>query len=123
MSWKHKKGFLVGGFLMVMVLSITVMAQESPIVPKFENMLAWGPERDRSMVVTFPGIRFKYEILDWSESKNCKTVVRAKHNELKWITHVGFFSHEYITKDKPVAYQVAGDKLWHWVGKKTYKEK
>jgi len=55
------------------------------------------------MVVTFPGVRFKYEILDWSESQACKTVVEAEHEELKWVTHVGYFAHEYRTKNKPVA--------------------
>ena len=122
MFWKTKKGFLGSAFVVAMIISMTVMAQEIPMVPSFDKMLAWGPARDRSMVVAFDGVKFKYEILDWHESNDCKTVVKAENNELKWITHVGYFSHEYRTKDKPIAYQFAGDKLWRWVGKKTYKE-
>jgi hypothetical protein len=118
-----RKGFMAGIFMAALALTITVMAQEIPKVPDFEKMLKWTPERDRSMVVTFPGVRFKFEILDWRESEACKTVAEAEHEELKWITHVGSFAHEYRTKNKPVAYQLPGDPTWRWVGKKTYEPK
>jgi len=115
-----RKYYIAKCFIAAFVVTMTAMAQEVPKVPDFEKMLSWTPERDRSMVVTFPGVRFKFEILDWSESEACKTVVEAEHEELKWITHVGYFSHEYRTKRKPIAYQLPGDPTWRWVGRKTY---
>ncbi len=115
-----KKYFIAACFIAAFVVTITAIAQETPRVPDFEKMLSWGPARDRSMVVAFPGVRFKFEILGWSESEACRTVVEAEHEELKWITHVGYFTHEYRTKNKPVAYQLPGDPTWRWVGRKTY---
>jgi hypothetical protein len=117
---KTRKYCIAGCFIAIFVVTMTAMAQEVPKVPDFEKMLSWTPERDRSMVVTFPGVRFKFEILGWSESEACKTVVEAEHEELKWITHVGYFSHEYRTRSEPVAYQLPGDPTWRWVGRKTY---
>jgi len=118
-----RKYFIAACFIAAFVVTMTAIAQETPRVPDFEEMLSWGPARDRSMVVAFPGVRFKFEILGWSESEACRTVVEAEHEELKWITHVGYFTHEYRTKNKPVAYQLPGDPAWRWVGRKTFTEK
>ena len=110
-------------FLVTFVVTMTAMSQERPqipSVPDFEQMLSWSPARDRSMVVTFEGVRFKFEILGWSESQACKTVVEAEHEELKWLTHVGIFAQEYRTRNKPVAYQLQGDTTWRWLGRKTF---
>ena len=112
--------FAFASFFVGVAWLAVIEAGELPEVPGFEKIIAWEPERDRSMVVEFEGIRFKYEILDWKEAPQCQTVSQIPQGELRWVTHSGFFAHEYFTRDKPVAFQRPGNPEWQWMSKKTY---
>lgn len=97
---------------------------ELPIVPPFTEMLNWEPQPDRTMEVTFPGIAFRYSILDWKPAPLCEAVlplVRTK--EIRWVTHAGIHAHQYLTRNSPMMFKREGEAEWHWVNLKTYKER
>ena len=98
-------------------------SSELPVVPLFEEMLGWEPQPDRTMEVTFPGISFRYSILDWKPAPNCQAVVEmVGTKELRWVTHAGIFAHQYLTKNTPMLFKREGEGQWHWLNMKTYKE-
>lgn len=92
-------------------------------VPPFEQMLDWSPMQDRTMVVLFQDVSYRYEILSWGPSKECSSVVEVDETgELRWLTRTGWFTHEYFTRKEPVAYKMTGSSEWTWVLKKTSKQ-
>ena len=113
----------------VVFILITGTAQapdydDLPVVPPFQEMLGWGPNPDRTMEVSFPGISFRFSILDWKPAPGCQAVKEMVGlEELRWVTHAGFFSHQYLTKSYPMAFKREGESEWHWMNTKTYKEK
>jgi hypothetical protein len=99
-------------------------SDELPKVPPFEEMLDWRPQPDRTMEVVFPGIRFRYSILDFKPAPSCQAVVEmVGTKELRWVTHAGIFAHQYLTKNTPMLFKRAGEGQWHWLNLKTYREK
>ena len=93
-----------------------------PELPPLTSLINWKPMQDSTMVVEFPsGLMFKFEIVDWRETKDCATVMPMATGELRWVTHIGFFSQEYLTKPVPVAYKRPGEAQWYWMSKKTFK--
>jgi len=96
---------------------------ELPKVPPFTEMLDWKPQPDRTMEVVFPGISFRYSILDYKPAPGCQAVVEiVGTKELRWVTHAGIFAHQYLTKNTPMFFKRAGEAQWHWLNMKTYKE-
>lgn len=97
---------------------------ELPKVPPFETMLDWQPQPDRTMEVVFPGISFRYSILDYKPAPGCQAVVEmVGTKELRWVTSSGMFAHQYLTKNTPMLFKRAGEVEWHWLNIRTYKEK
>jgi len=94
-----------------------------PELPPLKTLINWKPMQDATMVVEFPaGLMFKFEIVDWRETKDCATVMPTATGELRWVTHIGFFSQEYLTKPVPVAYKRPGEAQWYWMSQKTFKD-
>ena len=92
-------------------------------VPPFTEMLDWKPQPDRTMEVVFPGISFRYSILDYKPAPGCQAVVEmVGTKELRWVTHSGLFAHQYLTRNTPMFFKRAGEAQWHWLNMKTYKE-
>jgi len=91
-------------------------------VPPFNELLDWGPAPDRTMVVSYPGISYRYSILAWGPASGCNAVVEVdKTDELRWLTRSGWFAHEYLTKRTPMAYKIEGTSEWIWMSKKTHR--
>jgi len=98
-------------------------SNELPKVPLFEEMLNWEPRPDRTMEVTFPGISFRYSILEWKPAPSCQAVVEmVGTKELRWVTHAGMFAQQYLTRNTPMLFKREGEAQWHWLNIKTYKE-
>ena len=94
-----------------------------PGLPPLKTLKNWFVAHDRTMIVEFPsGVLFKFEILTWGDIQECAVVQTTTTGELKWLAHAGFYSHEYLTPDKPVAYKLPGSGIWRWVSLKTYKD-
>ena len=114
-------------FYLLAMLGLTIAEAKSyelPVVPPFQEMLGWGPNPDRTMEVEFPGVSFRYSILDWKPAPGCQAVKEmVGMEELRWVTHAGFFSHQYLTRSYPMAFKREGESEWHWMNTKTYKEK
>ncbi len=115
---------LIFGLLATAVVTMSAGAGDDPMVPPpLEQMLRWAPERDRTLVVTFPGILYRYEILDWKPAPACQTVTEVVGTkELRWITHAGWMAHQYLTKNSPMAFRRPGDGEWHWMSRRTNRE-
>ena len=123
-EWEAMK-VLVAALLLVSGLLVAKGASyELPKVPPFEEMLDWRPQPDRTMEVVFPGIRFRYSILDYKPAPGCQAVVEmVGTKELRWVTNSGMFAHQYLTRNTPMLFKRAGEAQWHWLNIKTYKEK
>ena len=94
-----------------------------PKVPPFEEMLDWRPQPDRTMEVVFPGISFRYSILEYKPAPDCQAVVEmVGTKELRWVTNSGMFAHQYLTRNTPMLFKRAGEVEWHWLNIKTYEE-
>jgi len=112
---------LICGMLVILVLTVKVSADDPMQVPPFSELLDWGPAPDRTMVVSFPGIAYRYSILAWGTASGCNAVAEVdKTGELRWLTRSGWFAHEYFTKQKPMAYKIDGTTEWIWLLKKTH---
>jgi hypothetical protein len=97
--------------------------EDPMVVPPLEQMVRWFPERDRTLVVAFPDISYRYEILDWKPAPSCQAVTEmVSTKELRWITHAGWMAHQYLTRSEPMAFKRPGDGEWHWMSKQTFKE-
>ena len=127
---KQIRGFLVSALVVSLALPSVVLADgfpppsHLPELPPLTTLLRWEPMQDATMVVEFPnGMLFKFEIITWGETKDCATVVHTATGELRWVTHIGFFSQEYLTKSEPVAYKRPGEAQWYWMSQKTFKDR
>ena len=106
--------------VVVLLPSVRANSNEPAMLPPFKKMLSWGPQPDRTMVVSYPGISYRYEILAWGPASGCDAVVEVDEtNELRWLTSTGWFAHEYFTKKDPVAYKNDYEVEWTWLLKKT----
>ena len=127
MTWVTGRGglgLLICCLLGIAGLMIAEARSELPKVPPFEEMLDWRPQPDRTMEVVFPGISFRYSILDYKPAPNCQAVVEmVGTKELRWVTNAGIFAHQYLTRNSPMLFKRAGEAEWHWLNIKTYKEK
>ena len=116
---------VVAAFLLLMTFVLTAkgLSYELPTVPSFKKMLGWKPKPDRTLEVAFPGVSFRYEILAWQPAPNCQAVSKMRNGrELRWVTHAGWYAHEYLTKNKPVMFKKEGETVWYWLNIKTFKE-
>jgi len=127
---KQIRGFLVSALVVSLALPSVVLADgfpppsHLPELPPLKSLINWKPMQDATMVVEFPsGLMFKFEIVDWRETKDCATVIPTATGELRWVTHIGFFSQEYLTRPEPVAYKRPGEAQWYWMSQKTFKDK
>ena len=94
-----------------------------PGLPPLKTLKNWFVAHDQTMIVEFPsGVLFKFEILAWGDMKDCAVVQTTSTGDRKWLAHAGFYSHEYLTSAKPVAYRLPGQTIWRWVALKTYKD-
>ena len=111
---------LICATLVMLALTVKVSADDPMQVPPFSELLDWGPAPDRTMVVSFPGIAYRYQILAWGTAAGCNAVEAVdKTDELRWLTRSGWFAHEYFTKRRPMAYKIEGTAEWIWMVKKT----
>ena len=109
---------------MALLITGDAKSEELPKIPLFEEMLGWQPQADRTMEVVFPGIRFRYSILDFKAAPGCQAVVEMPlTEELRWVTQAGMLASQYLTRSHPMAFKRDGDAIWHWMNIKTYKEK
>ena len=126
MTWVTGRGglgLLICCLLGIAGLMIAEARGELPKVPPFTEMLDWKPQPDRTMEVVFPGISFRYSILDYKPAPGCQAVVEiVGTKELRWVTHSGLFAHQYLTRNTPMFFKRAGEAQWHWLNMKTYKE-
>lgn len=111
---------LIVFFLGMTVHQGKVIADDYMPLPPFEEMLGWSPLPDRTLVVSFEGIQYRFEILEWEPAPDCAAVSKvAETDELRWVTRAGWFAHEYFTRAEPVAIKRAGDPDWSWILKRT----
>ena len=126
MTWVTGRGglgLLICCLLGIAGLMIAEARDELPVVPPFQEMLDWRPQPDRTMEVVFPGVSFRYSILDYKPAPNCQAVVEVVGTkELRWVTHAGIFAHQYLTRNSPMLFKRAGEAEWHWLNIKTYEE-
>ena len=126
MTWVTGRGglgLLICCLLGIAGLMIAEARSELPVVPPWEEMLDWKPQPDRTMEAVFPGIRFRYSILDFKPAPDCQAVVEmVGTKELRWVTNAGFFSHQYLTRNTPMLFKREGEAAWHWLNIKTYEE-
>jgi len=95
-------------------------ASDAPAVqvPAFETMVGWWPDQTRNIVVTFPDISFRYEILSSEDAPDCLGVSEVL-GEIRWLTS-GWTPHQYFTRMIPTMYKRALDGEWKWVSVRTY---
>ena len=112
--------------LSVALLIIFVFAKdamtEMPGVPPFETAIEWYPLPDRTLLVQFDNVAFRYQIIDSKPAPDCQSVLRlsSKYNhQLRWITN-GFINHQYLTKGDPSFYKETKNKDWLWMSIRTY---
>ena len=106
------------------VLMKDAKSNELPKVPPFSKMLYWKPQPDRTMEVGFPGVAFRYSILDWKPAPRCAAVIElVRTPEIRWVTHAGVHAQQYLTSNSPMLFKKEGESEWHWVNLRTYKEK
>jgi hypothetical protein len=87
-------------------------------VPAFESMVAWWPDQTRNIVVAFPDISFRYEILGSEGAPECQGVSEVL-GEIRWLT-TGWMPHQYFTRTIPTMYKKALEVEWKWVSVRTY---
>jgi len=95
---------------------------ETPKVPPFEQAIEWHPLPDRTLLVIFDNISFRYQIVDSKPAPDCQSVLRlsSKYNhQLRWVTD-GFINHQYLTKGDPSFYKYTRNSEWLWMSIKTY---
>ena len=114
--------------ILIAVFSVFIFAKnamtEMPVVPPFEQATGWYPLPDRTLLVEFDGIAFRYQILDNKPAPHCQAVVqlpRSQNHELRWITQ-GFINHQYLTTGTPSFYKELGNEEWLWGSIRTYQE-
>ena len=108
-------------FFVVLMFAKDAMT-EMPKVPPFEQAIEWNPLPDRTLLVVFDNISFRYQIVDSKPAPDCQSVLRlsSKYNhQLRWITD-GFINHQYLTKGDPSFYKYTRNRDWLWMSIKTY---
>ena len=108
-------------FFVVLMFAKDAMT-EMPKVPPFERAIEWNPLPDRTLLVVFDNISFRYQIVDSKPAPDCQSVLRlsSKYNhQLRWITD-GFMNHQYLTKGDPSFYKYTRNRDWLWMSIKTY---
>jgi len=112
---------IIASFFIIGIFAKDAMT-EMPTVPPFEQALDWHPLPDRTLLVQFDNIAFRYEILDSKPAPDCQSILRLSsryNHQLRWITN-GFINHQYLTKGDPSFYKDIKHEDWLWMSIKTY---
>ena len=95
---------------------------EMPGVPPFEQAIEWYPLPDRTLLVRFEDVAFRYQIVDSKPAPDCQSVLRLSskfNHQLRWITP-GFMNYQYLTNSAPSFYKDAKMGEWLWMSITTY---
>ena len=111
----------IAAFFIVCLFAKDAMT-EMPGVPPFEQAIEWYPLPDRTLLVRFENVSFRYQIVDSKPAPDCQAVLRLSskfNHQLRWITD-GFINHQYLTKGDPSFYKEVKNEEWLWMSIKTY---
>ena len=113
---------MISGLVALAWLSIAPSVAMSVEPGKVEEIVNWRLLPDRTVRVEWPGVMFRFHIIDWSPASECNGVAKDERGYV-FVAHArnGGIAYRYIIDPSPMAVSQTGNS-WRWYKKQTYLE-
>lgn len=85
--------------------------------PIKEKIIFWEPLPDRTLLVDYGNVKYRYNILDVEQSKKCAEVTYNPEGTYSFMTHIGGHAVAYLVSEIPEFIRFPEGEDWIWLGR------